>query len=117
MLFETLTAIILPGIALAAPTGVSVRSEPCAPTSYTISDFTLSTSTTSAYLDFNFKSSFASTTGIEDAVISGANCHADGASIPNANQCSVADRKLLFDLRAPQDKARYQITHTWTCNG
>jgi hypothetical protein len=116
MLFTILTAV-LPAIALAAPTAVSVRAESCAPNSYTISDFTLSTSATSAYLDFNFKSSFASDVGIVDTVISGANCHADGASIPNANECRVADRKLLFDLRAPQDQARYQITHTWTCNG
>jgi hypothetical protein len=114
----TITALLLPSVILAAPVSLDARAdESCAPTSYTLSDFTLTTSSSAASVDFNFRSSFANATGIEDSVTSGANCYATGVSIPNNNVCDVADRKLLFDLRAAQDKARYQITHTWVCNG
>jgi hypothetical protein len=118
MRFTTLTAFLLPSAILAVPTALETRAdENCTPSSYTLSDFTLVTSPTAAYLNFNFKSTFANTAGIVDSVITGSNCQASGSSIPNSNVCSAPDRKLLFDLRAPQDQARYQITHTWVCNG
>jgi hypothetical protein len=115
MLLTTIPLFI--SVALAAPAALSTRAEPCAPTSYTISGYSLSYSSTAAVVDFNVKSTFASTTGIVDSVINGSSCHAEGASIPNSNECSAPGRKLLFDLRAPQDQARYQITHTWVCDG
>lgn len=117
MRFSTITTVLLPSIALAAPTALQVRAEPCAPTSYTLSDFTLETSSTHGEVNFNFKSTFADTTGIEDSLINGSTCHGEGASVPNNNVCNAPDRKLLFDLRAEQNAARYQITHTWVCNG
>jgi hypothetical protein len=117
MRFTTITALLLPAVALAAPATVDVRAEKCAPTSYTLSYYVLAVSGSSAYVNFNFESNFADTNGIEDSVITGANCNASGSSIPNNNVCSAPDRKLLFDLRAPQDQAHYQITHTWICDG
>jgi hypothetical protein len=117
MRLSTITAL-LPTVILAAPTTLDIRAdEPCAPTSYSLSDFTLEISSTAASVDFTFQSIFKDTSAIEDSVTTGANCHAEGASIPNNNVCDVADRKLLFDLRDRQDKAHYQITHTWICNG
>jgi hypothetical protein len=118
MRFITITSLLLPSVILAAPTALDARAdESCAPISYTLSDFILATSSSAASVDFNFESTFANTSGIQDSVIGGANCYATGVSIPNNNVCDVPDRKLLFDLRAAQDKARYQITHTWICNG
>ncbi|KAH7062851.1 hypothetical protein BKA63DRAFT_526599 [Paraphoma chrysanthemicola] len=117
MRFTTLITLLLPALALAAPASNDIRAEKCAPTSYTLSDYILSTSGSSAYVNFNFKSNFADATGIQDSVITGSNCNASGATIPNGNVCSAPDRKLLFDLRAPQDQAHYQITHTWACDG
>ncbi|KAH7359552.1 hypothetical protein BKA66DRAFT_427227 [Pyrenochaeta sp. MPI-SDFR-AT-0127] len=115
----TLAAVLLPSVIFAAPSTLVARAsdELCAPTSYTLSDYILVTSASSAYVNFNLKSAFADTTIITDAVIGGANCVADGPTIPNSNECRVEGRRLLFDLRAPQDQAYYQITHTWICNG
>jgi hypothetical protein len=113
-----LTTLLLPTVILAAPTILDTRAdEPCAPTSYSLSDYTLDISSTAASVNFTLQSTFTDTTAIQDAVITGANCHAEGASIPNNNVCDVANRKLLFDLRDRQEKAHYQITHTWICNG
>jgi hypothetical protein len=119
MRLTTLTSLLLPTTTiLAAPAPLSVRAtDPCAPTSYTLSAFTLTTSPSFASVAFTFTSSFASTLNISDAVVSGATCSASGASLPNTNVCDVADRKLLFDLRSAQEGARYQITHTWACDG
>jgi hypothetical protein len=115
----TLTTLFLPTAILAAPAPLSARADndPCAPTSYTLSAFTLTTSPSFASVAFTFTSSFASTLNISDAVVSGATCSASGTSLPNNNVCDVADRKLLFDLRSAQEGARYQITHTWICDG
>ncbi|KAF2824333.1 hypothetical protein CC86DRAFT_54283 [Ophiobolus disseminans] len=117
MLFTTITTLFLSSVAFAAPTALDARAENCAPTSYTISDFFLSTSSSHAVVSFHFQSTFADTTGIDDSVTNGSTCYAEGASIPNSNECSAPRRKLLFDLRGPQNTARYQITHTWVCNG
>lgn len=118
MRFTPLTTLLLPSAILAASSNLVTRAgdELCAPTSYTLSDYVLVTSASSAYLNFNFKSAFADTTIVTDPVIGGASCVADGSTIPNSNECRVNGRRLLFDLRAPQDQAYYQITHTWTCN-
>lgn len=117
MRFSTIITVLLPSIALAAPAALDVRADACAPISYTLSDFTLETSSSHGEVNFNFKSTFASTVGITDTVTEGSVCHGEGDSVPNNNVCSAPDRKLLFDLRAAQDAARYQITHTWVCNG
>ena len=117
MRFSTITTVLLPSIALAAPAALQVRAEPCAPTLYTLSDFTLETSSSHGAVNFSFKSTFADGASIDDSVINGSTCHGEGASVPNNNVCSAPDRKLLFDLRAEQNAARYQITHTWVCNG
>ena len=118
MRFNTLATILLPTAILAAPSSLSARAgdEQCAPTAYTLSDYTLTASGSYAYVNFNFKSTFSDSTIIKDVVIGGANCQADGPTIPNSNECRVEGRKLLFDLRGPQEQAYYQITHTWTCN-
>jgi hypothetical protein len=119
MRFSTIFTILLPSVVLAAPAVLSARAdEPCAPMSYTLRDYTLVTSVSSAYVNFNFQSSFAPGAAVEDAVVRGANCNASGTpELPNNNVCGVDDRKLLFDLRAAQNSARYQVTHTWVCNG
>jgi hypothetical protein len=119
MHFSTIFTILLPSAVLAAPALLSARvDEPCAPISYTLRDYTLVTSANSSYVNFNFQSTFAPGAAVKDAVVYGANCNASGIpELPNNNVCGVADRKLLFDLRAAQNGARYQITHTWVCDG
>ncbi|RMZ73410.1 hypersensitive response inducing 1 [Pyrenophora seminiperda CCB06] len=100
-----------------APATLHARGdETCTPVSYTISDYTLTTSPTSGAVNFTIKSLF-SIGSLNDSVQSGAHCSASGTSVPNSNECQVANRRLLFDLRGPQDQAYYQITHTWSCNG
>ena len=87
MIFSTLITL-LPIVALAAPAALRVRaSESCAPMSYTVSEFTLSTSETSASVHFNFKSTFDAKSNITDVVTIGATCSATGDSIPNINEC------------------------------
>ncbi|KAF1940418.1 hypothetical protein EJ02DRAFT_229811 [Clathrospora elynae] len=118
MRFITILPSVFTTIALAAPFTIDTRADDnCTPISYTLTDYTLVTSPDSASVNFNLKSSFADGTGVEDAVQGGASCNASGAQLPNNNVCDVADRRLLFDLRGPQDQAYYQVTHTWTCNG
>lgn len=119
MLYTALATLLLPSVILAAPTTLGPRAgdELCGPTSYTLSDFVLATSESYAYVNFNFKSAFADGSSVQDTVSNGANCQVDGTAIPNSNECSTEGRKLLFDLRGPQEQAYYQITHTWTCNG
>jgi hypothetical protein len=114
---KVLSALIISSAVLAAPSPLGSRAnDQCGPELYTLSDFSLVTSATAAYVNFNFESTFANGTGIIDAVINGVDCSAEGSSIPNNNECRTPDRKLLFDLRGPEDQAYYQITHTWTCN-
>lgn len=116
MIFSTFITL-LPVVALAAPTALQVRaSESCAPTSYTVSDFSLSTSESTASVMFNFKSTFDAESNITDIVTTGATCSATGDSIPNNNECQVPARKLLFDLAGPQGSAKYRVTHFWVCN-
>lgn len=115
----TLIHLVLASSAAAIATPVvNVRDDAaCAPTSYTISDYTLTTSPSSGTVAFTFKSNFSDSGDIVDTVQAGAYCSASGASLPNANACEVPRRRLLFDLRGPQEQAYYQITHTWTCEG
>lgn len=117
MLFTTLATGLLATVALAAPTALEVRATSCAPTSYTLTGFSLTTAAGFAAVDFDLKSTFADATGITDSVANGSHCAAQGKTIPNSNACDAPARKLLFDLRGPQNTAHYQITHTWVCNG
>jgi hypothetical protein len=117
MRFFTIISALFTSVGLAAPT-LSVRTdEDCTPSAYHISGYELVISPGSASVNFNFQSEFADVGGIEDSVQNGAHCTAIGNTIPNSNECEVANRRLLFDLRGPQDQAYYQVTHTWTCNG
>ncbi|KNG52218.1 hypersensitive response inducing protein 1 [Stemphylium lycopersici] len=115
----TLIPLVLAPCATAIATpAVNARDDAaCAPISYTISNYTLTTSPSSGTVAFTFKSNFSDSGDIIDAVQNGACCSASGASVPNANACDVPGRRLLFDLRGPQEQAYYQITHTWTCEG
>ncbi|KAH9868823.1 hypothetical protein J1614_007898 [Plenodomus biglobosus] len=114
----TLITLSLSITALALPSTLQSRADDaCAPTSYTISAYTLTTSPTSSKVSFTLRSTFSNTTNIVDSVINSAQCVADGPVIPNNNECEVEGRKLLFDLRGPQEEAYYQIIHTWLCNG
>lgn len=116
--YSTLTAVLLAAGALALPSHVYRRAEEhCAPVSYTISSYKLETSATAARVAFNLASHFTNATDIVDTVMNGAHCEASGPTLPNNNECQVDARRLLFDLRAPQEKGYYQITHTWTCDG
>lgn len=105
-------------VAVASPAALNMRAdEACTPTSYTISEYSLVTSPTSGSVHFTFQSAFASGATIVDSVQNGALCSASDSSVPNSNECQVPSRRLLFDLRGPQEQAYYQITHTWSCNG
>jgi hypothetical protein len=118
MQLTNILLIVFSSATMASPATLSMRGdEACTPTAYTISDYTLVTSPTSASVDFTFKSTFSSADTINDSVQDGAHCSASGSSVPNSNECQVANRRLLFDLRGPQEQAYYQITHTWSCNG
>ncbi|KAH9876788.1 hypothetical protein IAQ61_002149 [Plenodomus lingam] len=117
-MLTTLITLLLSPPALALPSALHTRAdEACAPTSYTISAYSLTTSPTSGQVSFTLQSSFSSSTDVIDSVQDGAQCLANGPVIPNSNECEVDGRRLLFDLRGPQDEAYYQITHTWTCEG
>jgi hypothetical protein len=114
---STIISALFISVGLAAPT-LSIRAdEECTPIAYQISDYELVTSSGSASVNFNFQSTFANASSVVDSVQNGAHCTATGSTVPNSNECDVANRRLLFDLRGPQDQAYYQITHTWTCNG
>lgn len=118
MYFSNILPVVFAAAAIAAPTTMNGRGEEgCVPTSYTISDYKLVTSPTSGRVDFKFKSVFPTGSTIDDPVQAGAHCSGSGTSVPNSNECQVANRRLLFDLRGPQDEAYYQITHSWTCSG
>ncbi|CAI9636076.1 hypothetical protein GT037_001100 [Alternaria burnsii] len=118
MYFSNILPVAFTAAAIAAPTTMNGRGEEgCVPTSYTISDYKLVTSPTSGSVDFTFKSVFPTGSTIDDPVQVGAHCSGSGTSVPNSNECQVANRRLLFDLRGPQDEAYYQITHSWTCSG
>jgi hypothetical protein len=116
-LTSTLLAVFA-SVAMAVPATLIARDDAaCTPSSYTVSDYTLTTSLTSGSVDFTFTSTFSSPDTITDLVQDGAHCSASGPSVPNSNECEVANRRLLFDLRGPQEQAYYQITHMWSCNG
>jgi hypothetical protein len=122
MKFFNTIAIFFPAAITAAPSALTTRAgdELCAPTSYTLSDYVLVTSNASASVSFKFESEFALNAPTEDLVQDGLTCDASGPVIPNTNECTATGgktRKVLFDLRAPQDQSRYQISHTWSCNG
>jgi hypothetical protein len=114
MLLPTILTLLSATVVLSAPTARDDSA--CTPVSYTLSDYVLTTSPSSGIVDFNLKSFFSVGNG-PDPVQYGAHCHGSGASVPNSNECDVAGRHLLFDLRGPQEQAYYQITHTWACNG
>jgi hypothetical protein len=111
MHLPTILTLFSAGIALSAPT--SRDDSACTPVSYTLSDYSLTTSPSSGVVDFKLTSFFSVGNG-PDPVQYGAHCHSSGA---NSNECDVAGRRLLFDLRGPLEQAYYQITHTWVCGG
>ncbi|KAF1913320.1 hypothetical protein BDU57DRAFT_351397 [Ampelomyces quisqualis] len=117
MRFSTIVTLLLPTAILAAPTVLEARAaESCAPSSYTLSKFNLQTSDTVGKVNFEFKSQFANATAVKDAIIKGVTCQAEGPVLPNSGNVCGTEFGLQFDLRAPQDKAHYQITHSWHCN-
>ncbi|KAF1830031.1 hypothetical protein BDW02DRAFT_602027 [Decorospora gaudefroyi] len=116
MRFTTILSTIFASTALAAPSMSTRSDEICTPISYTISDYTLTTSPGSSSVTFTMKSIFPADNPT-DPVQQGAHCSGSGPTVPNNNVCAVANRRLLFDLRGPQEQAYYQITHTWSCNG
>jgi hypothetical protein len=118
MHFSTIVTMLLPTAVLAAPTILDARAdESCYPSSYTLSDYILKTSDTVGKVNFKFTSQFANATAITDSITQGVTCHAEGPVLPNSGNACGTEHNLQFDLRAPQDKARYQITHSWRCNG
>ncbi|CAG5145129.1 uncharacterized protein ALTATR162_LOCUS1658 [Alternaria atra] len=117
MLFSIILSAVFVTAAMTAPASLDGRGdEDCVPISYTISNYKLVTSPTSGSVDFTFKSFFPMA-NVDDPVQAGAHCSGSGASVPNNNECQVSNRRLLFDLRGPQDQAYYQISHSWTCFG
>ncbi|KAF2019296.1 hypothetical protein BU24DRAFT_489288 [Aaosphaeria arxii CBS 175.79] len=115
---NTLTFLLLPSLALSSPL-LTRQTSPCAPTSYTITNYLYTTSPSSgATVHFTFQSHFPDPSLIQDAVSSPTSCDAkspDG-TIPNSNACT-ADRRLLFDLRGPQERGEWQVSHSWRCDG
>ncbi|KAG9191867.1 hypothetical protein G6011_10601 [Alternaria panax] len=99
-------------VAMAAPDSFDSRGdEGCIPISYTISDYKLGKSW---LVEFAFKSIFP-TDNVDDSVQASTHCGGSGVTVPNNNECQVSNRRLLFDLRGPQEQAYYQISHSWTC--
>lgn len=123
MLVSAFTSLLLPAIALAAPSTLSARQDAaCAPTSYTISEFKYTTgaSASNPTVHFGFKPTFSNPSIITDASLPGATCDSTGAtldSFPNETECSTGRANLLYGLRARVDKASFQIIHQWKCNG
>jgi hypothetical protein len=118
MHFFGVLSMVFAAAAMAVPASLDVRNdEGCVPVSYTISDYKLVTSAIFGSVDFKLKAFFSTSGNINDPVQDGAHCSGSGVSVPNNNECQVADRRLLFDLRGPQDQAYYQISHTWSCSG
>ncbi|KAF2746346.1 hypothetical protein M011DRAFT_459479 [Sporormia fimetaria CBS 119925] len=118
MLTSTLL-LLLPTLALTSPLHTR-QSSPCVPTSYTISNYQYTTSaSTGARILFNFNSAFSNPSIITDPASTGATCDASdpSGSIPFSNECSTGRRNLMFDLRGPQERAEFQIIHSWRCNG
>lgn len=111
---------LIPALSLAAPFETR-QAEPCAPTSYTITNFkyTAGPSGAPAQILFNFKSAYADTSIIDDPSLAGATCNATATDgqIPNETECSTGRANLIFDLRAPQQNADFQVPHSWHCNG
>ncbi|KAF2261537.1 hypothetical protein CC78DRAFT_583634 [Lojkania enalia] len=121
MHFITLASFLLPTLTLGAPVE-SRQTDPCIPTSYTITnyEYTQNADTTSSRISFNFQSHFSNTSIITDPSSSGALCEAkspDGGSIPLENLCSTGRNNLFFDIRGSEADGDLQIIHTWTCNG
>ena len=120
MHITTYSYILFPVLCLAAPLETR-QVDPCAPTSYTITNFqyTAGPSGTTAQIIFDFKSAYTDVSFIDDASIAGATCNATAADgqIPNETECSTGRANLFFDLRAPQQNADFQIPHSWHCNG
>lgn len=118
MQFLILTAVLLPALSLAAPLD-NRQAEPCAPTSYTISNYKYTSGSSGAQIFFNFQSAFSNPAIIEDASSAGATCDTSSASgtIPNENECSTGRSNLFYDLRGPQQNGDFQIIHSWRCNG
>ncbi|PSN69253.1 hypothetical protein BS50DRAFT_336804 [Corynespora cassiicola Philippines] len=116
-----LSTLVLPTLLLASPTPLVPRQDDaCAPTSYTITNYSYTAvSGKDAHLSFDFQPNFSDPSIISDPVGASTSCTIDAPSgtIPNSNECSSPGRSLLLDLRAPQEQAYYQITHTWGCNG
>lgn len=122
MLFTAIITLLLSVVALALPAVLEARADnSCVPSNYTIAGFNIKTmvdaTDLTATVGFNFKSHFADLTDITDVIANGTTCTAVGAPIPNSNTCNDGQRKLLWDLREPEEKTHYQIAHTWVCNG
>ncbi|ORY11823.1 hypothetical protein BCR34DRAFT_483656 [Clohesyomyces aquaticus] len=96
------------------------QTDPCAPSSYTITNYQYISSPSGARIYFNFHSHFPNPSIITDAsMTAGATCdtNASNGVIPNENECSTGRNNFFFDLAGPPKDANFQLIHTWMCNG
>ncbi|KAF2180523.1 hypothetical protein K469DRAFT_714505 [Zopfia rhizophila CBS 207.26] len=128
MHYLTFTALLLPALSFASP--LTARQNPaCTPTSYDITDYVYTETTDtanpdadSAHINFSFSSHFVVGAPVVDPAQGSVSCDANssdgsGGSVPNENECSSGRRNFYFALRGPQERADFQLIHSWQCEG
>ncbi|KAF2002230.1 hypothetical protein P154DRAFT_521061 [Amniculicola lignicola CBS 123094] len=107
-------------------TGVTARqqSQPCAPLSYTISNYLYDSKVDGpARLLFVFKSEFRNTSIgiITDPAQEGSKCEvvSETETLPMEGECSTGRGNLMFNIRGRvgQETGDLQIIHDWRCEG
>lgn len=122
MHFQTALPLLFSAAALAAPAPLSTETaDPCIPTSYTISNYILSTDAdpASANLTLSFTSHFSNPAIITDPASTGATCLASAPALelPMETECSTGRQNLLLYLAGPTGSGKYQLIHDWRCDG
>lgn len=112
--------LLFSAAALAAPVSTETA-DPCIPTSYTISNYILSTDAdpASASLSLSFNSHFSNPAIINDPASAGAICAANAfaTELPMETECSTGRQNLLLYLAGATGSGKYQLIHDWRCNG
>ena len=120
MLFTTVAALLFPVAIMAVPAQKPADGDYlCSPISYILSEYTISHNSDYNFISFNLQSSYTIDARATDPVKDGANCEADGAIIPNTNECNINGKKtsdLVFGLNNGTTDASYRINHKWKCN-
>ncbi|KAF2626438.1 hypothetical protein BU25DRAFT_98499 [Macroventuria anomochaeta] len=120
MLFTTVAALLFPVAIMAVPAQKPASGDDlCSPVSYILSEYTITHNSDYTFISFNIQSSYTVDSRANDPIKDGANCEADGAVIPNSNECNIKGKEtddLVFGLRKGSTDASYRIQHEWKCN-